>query len=429
MRPLQTVLPAVTCTVQSTLVTGLPPSGHGAVANGWYFRDQAEVWLWRQSNRLIDGEKVWEAGRRRDSTFTCANMFWWYNMYSSVDFSATPRPMYPADGRKIPDHYAEPPELRTELDALLGTFPLFNFWGPMTSIVASSWIAQATAHVRRTRRPTLTLCYLPHLDYGLQKWGPDPSDPRIASNLTEVDALAGELIEEAERRGDRVIVVSEYGIVPVKDAVHINRALRQAGLIRVRDEMGRDMLDCGASRAFAIADHQVAHVYLQHGSDLGAVKLLLEGLDGVGRVLDSEGKKTVGLDHPRSGELVALSAPDRWFSYYWWLDDERAPDFAPTVDIHRKPGYDPMELFLDPEIRWPKLKVARRLIARRLGFRNLLDVTPIRGTSLVKGSHGLITASLDDGPLVISSEARLLPEGPLPAAGFKDLVLDHVFTR
>ncbi|RPI35808.1 MAG: alkaline phosphatase family protein, partial [Hyphomicrobiaceae bacterium] len=386
LRTLDTVLPALTCTVQSTLLTGLAPDGHGAVANGWYFRDQAEVWLWRQSNRLIAGEKVWEAGKRRDAAFTCANMFWWYNMYSSVDFSATPRPMYPADGRKIPDHYADPPELRDELNAKLGDFPLFSFWGPATSVVSSRWITEATLHVRKTRRPTLTLCYLPHLDYGLQKWGPNPDDPRIQQDLREVDQLAGALIEAANHDGDKVIVVSEYGIVPVSGAVHINRALREAGLLRFRMEMGREVFDAGASRAFALADHQVAHVYLQHDADQRAVQSLLEGLDGIAEVLEDEGKRSRGLKHARSGELIALAKPERWFSYYWWLDDDKAPDYARTVDIHRKPGYDPMELFLDPALPRPKLRIARRILARKLGFRNLLDVTPIRGTSLVKGS-------------------------------------------
>jgi predicted AlkP superfamily pyrophosphatase or phosphodiesterase len=427
LRTLDTVLPAVTCTVQSTLLTGLAAEGHGAVANGWYFRDQAEVWLWRQSNRLIAGEKVWEAGKRRDASFTCANMFWWYNMYSSVDVSATPRPMYPADGRKIPDHYADPPELRDELNAKLGEFPLFTFWGPATSVTSSRWITEATLYVRKTRRPTLTLCYLPHLDYGLQKWGPDPEDPRIRQDLREVDELAGALIEAANRDGDKVIVVSEYGIVPVRGAVHINRALREAGLVRFRMEMGREVLDPGASRAFAVADHQLAHVYLQHGAEPGTVKSLLEGLDGVAEVWDEAGKRAHGLEHPRSGELVALARPDRWFSYYWWLDAAKAPDYARTVDIHRKPGYDPMELFLDPALPLPKLRIARRVLARKLGFRNLLDVTPIRGTSLVKGSHGLINAEALDCPVVLSNDAALLPGGSVAATAFKSLVLAHVF--
>jgi predicted AlkP superfamily pyrophosphatase or phosphodiesterase len=429
VRPLRTVLPAVTCSVQSSLATGLEPGGHGAVANGWYFRDQAEVHLWRQSNRLVAGEKIWEAARRRDPAFTCAKMFWWYNMYSSADFSATPRPMYPADGRKVPDHYAEPPELHDELDGLLGPFPLFKFWGPATDISSTRWIARATEHVMRARRPTLTLTYLPHLDYGLQKWGPDPDDPRVAQDLREVDAVCGGLIDAAREEGCRVVVVSEYGIVPVREAVDINRALRAAGLLRLRVEMGRELLDAGASRAFALADHQLAHVYVRDEADLPAARRALEGLDGVAAVLDREGKAAHGLDHPRSGELVALSAPDRWFSYYWWEDDAKAPDFARTVDIHRKPGYDPMELFLDPALPAAKLRIALRLAQRKLGQRALLDVIPIRGTSLVKGSHGLLTEDPLDGPLVISDAPELMPtEGrPVAATGFKDLVLEHVF--
>jgi len=430
-RPLRPPLPAVTCTVQSTLLTGEMPSGHGAVANGWFFRDLSEVMLWKQSNHLVAGEKVWEAAKRRDPSFTCAKMFWWYNMYSSADVSATPRPMYPADGRKIPDHYAEPPELHDELDRLLGPFPLFRFWGPATDISSTRWIARATEHVMRTRRPTLTLCYLPHLDYGLQKWGPDPRDPRVRKDLAEVDAVCGELIEAARQEGRQVVVVSEYGIVPVREAVHVNRALREAGLVRVRMEMGREILDPGASAAFALADHQLAHVYLRPGTDARVVKALLEGLDGVAQVLDEEGKRAHGLDHPRSGELVALAEPDRWFSYYWWLDDDRAPDFARTVDIHRKPGYDPMELFLDPALHAPKLRIARRLLQRKLGMRALLDVIPIRGTDMVKGSHGLLAPDPLDGPLVITDRPDLLPpEGEAVAAtAFKPLLLDHLFER
>jgi predicted AlkP superfamily pyrophosphatase or phosphodiesterase len=429
LRPLATVVPAVTCTVQSTLLTGLLPSGHGAVANGWYFRELAEVWLWRQSNRLIAGEKVWEAGKRRDPGFTCAQMFWWYNMYGSADWSATPRPMYPADGRKIPDHYAFPPELHDELNARLGPFPLFKFWGPAADITSSRWIARATAYVRETRKPTLTLCYLPHLDYDLQRLGPDLGEPRLLKDLAQIDAVVGELIGAAERDGTRIIVVSEYGIAPVVEAIHINRVLREAGLIRVRVELGHEVLDPGASPAFALADHQIAHVYVQHGQSVAEVRALLEGAEGIEQVLDEEGKRAIGLDHPRSGELVALARPDRWFSYYYWLDDARAPDFARTVDIHRKPGYDPVELFVDPAIRLPPLAIGWRLLKRKLGARTLLDVISLKDTGLVKGSHGRLIDDPDHGPLLISSAPELLPEGPVAATAFKRLVLEHVFGR
>ena len=426
MRPLATVLPAVTCTVQATLLTGRLPSGHGAVANGWYFRDIAEVNLWRQSHHLISGEKVWEAARRRDPSFTCAQMFWWYNMYSSADWSATPRPMYPADGRKIPDHYAFPSELHDELNNKLGPFPLFNFWGPRADITSTKWIAGATLHVMATRNPTLTFCYLPHLDYNLQRLGPNLADPRLPKDLAEVDEVCGSLTEAAERSGRAVVVVSEYGITPVRDAVHINRALREAGFIAIREEMGREVLDAGACEAFAVVDHQIAHVYVRSPERIGAVAELIRGLDGVEKVLDDASKREAGLAHPRSGELVAISTADRWFSYYFWLDDDRAPDYARTVDIHRKPGYDPIELFLDPAIRLPQLSLGWRLAKRKLGMRTLLDIIPL-DTRLVKGSHGRLTDNPQEGPLVISSRPELMPAVEVPATAFKALLLRHVF--
>ncbi|MEB2284028.1 MAG: alkaline phosphatase family protein [Polyangiaceae bacterium UTPRO1] len=423
MRPLATVLPAVTCTVQSSMVTGALPRVHGAVANGWYFRDLAEIWLWRQSNHLIAGEKIWEAALRRNPDFTCAKLFWWYNMYSSATWSVTPRPLYPADGRKLPDVYTTPIALRDELQARLGTFPLFTFWGPGTDLGATRWIADCARHIYDTRRPTLTLVYLPHLDYGLQRLGPD--DARIAKDLTEVDAVCGELIDHVSRDGARVIVLSEYGITGVRGAVHVNRALREAGLLAVKDELGRDMLDAGASEAFAVADHQIAHVYVRRRERIDEVRQLLAGLDGVERVLDAAGQRAAGLDHPRSGELVAVTAADRWFSYYFWLDDARAPDYARTVDIHRKPGYDPVELFLDPALRLPQLKIAWTLAKKAAGFRTLMDVIPLDAT-LVRGSHGRPTDDPAAGPLVMTSEPALLPERPA-ATDVKDLVLRHVF--
>jgi predicted AlkP superfamily pyrophosphatase or phosphodiesterase len=424
LRPLTTVLPAVTCSVQATLATGLPPSVHGCVGNGWYYRDIAEINFWRQSNHLLAGEKIWDAGRRRDPSFTCAKLFWWWNMYSTADIAVTPRPMYPADGRKLPDLHTRPAELRHHLQSRLGQFPLFEFWGPRAGIASSQWIARCALDVWHEHRPTLGMVYLPHLDYDLQRQG--PGGPGIPAALRAVDALCGELIEVATQGGARVIVVSEYGITPVAGAVHINRVLREAGLLAVRDELGRELLDAGASRAFAVADHQVAHIYVNEPAVLDDVRALIAGTPGVERVLDGEGKRAAGLDHPRAGELVAISTADRWFSYYYWTDDDRAPDFARTVDIHRKPGYDPVELFLDPGLKLPVAYVGWKLARRKLGFRTLLDVIPL-DTSLVKGSHGRLTDRADDGPLVISSEPALLPDGPVAAASFKQLVLDHVF--
>jgi predicted AlkP superfamily pyrophosphatase or phosphodiesterase len=423
MRPLETVLPAVTCSAQSSMVTGLPVSGHGVVGNGWFFRDLCEVWLWRQSNHLVHGEKIWDAAKKRDASFTCAKLFWWFNMYSTADFAVTPRPLYPADGRKIPDIYTEPEELRNELNERLGQFPLFNFWGPKADITSSRWIAECARRVFDDKSPTLTLVYLPHLDYDLQRFG--PKDPRIATALREIDDVAGALVDHVRSKDARVIVLSEYGITQVDGAIHVNRALREAKLLRVREELGTEKLDAGASEAFAVADHQVAHVYVENPARVPEVKKLLESIHGIEHVLDDAGKRELGIDHPRAGELVAVSRPNKWFTYYYWLDDARAPDFARTVDIHRKPGYDPVELFVDPALRVPQLKVGLRLAQKVLGFRYLMDVIPLDAT-LVKGSHGRLTDDPEQGPLIISSEAKLLPER-VRATDVKQVVLDHLF--
>jgi predicted AlkP superfamily pyrophosphatase or phosphodiesterase len=418
------VTPAVTATVQSTLLTGTLPSGHGIVANGWYFRDLSEVWLWRQSNRLVHGEKVWEAAQRRDASFTCAKLFWWYNMYATADWTVTPRPMYPADGRKLPDIYTQPAGLRDELNRELGEFPLFRFWGPTADIESTRWIGRCALRILAQQRPTLTLVYLPHLDYNLQRLG--PADPAIARDVAAVDAVCGELIEAARGMDADVVVLSEYGITPVDRPVHVNRALREAGLLAVREELGREQLDAGASEAFAVADHQLAHVYVARPERVPEVARLLRSLPGVERVLDAEGKRSFGLDHPRSGELVAIADARSWFTYYHFLDEDRAPDYARTVDIHRKPGSDPVELFVDPRLRFPKLRIAARLAQKILGFRYLMDVISL-DASLVRGSHGRLTDHAADGPLFITTRPELLGAGPVAAVDVKDLLLAHVF--
>jgi predicted AlkP superfamily pyrophosphatase or phosphodiesterase len=421
--PVRAILPAVTCSAQATYLTGTMPREHGIVGNGWYFRDLAQVWFWRQANRLVIGEKVWETARRRDASCTCAKMFWWFNMYSTADWSVTPRPIYPADGRKIPDLYANPAELRERLTAELGPFPFFEFWGPKAGLPSSEWIADASAAVDRWYSPTLLLVYLPHLDYDLQRYG--ASDARVRSRVQEIDAVCGRLIRHCRERGRRVIVLSEYGLTDVRRPVHINRVLREEGWVAVRDELGTDSLDAGASEAFAVSDHQLAHVYVRDPARVADVKQLLQRVPGVEMVLDRAEQAAYGLDHERSGELVAVSSPDAWFTYYYWLDDQRAPDYARTVDIHRKPGYDPVELFLDPVLTFPKARVAATLARKALGFRYLMNVISLDAT-LVRGSHGRIPESLDDGPLLISSERDAVGE-PIDATAVRDVILAHLF--
>lgn len=427
---LGTVLPAVTCSVQSTMLTGSAPAQHGIVGNGWYLRDIGEVNLWRQHNALVGGEKVWETARRSEPGFTAANVGWWYAMGASTDLTVTPRPIYHADGRKSPDCYTRPPELHDRLTDELGTFPLFDYWGPTASIRSSRWIVEATRTILREQGSDLVMAYLPHLDYDLQRFGPDsPEADRAAADL---DATLAPLLDDARAHGASVITVAEYGIAPAHRPVDVNRMLRAAGLLEVQVQQGRELLDPLTSRAFAVADHQVAHVYVADPADVPRARDVLEEAAGVDEVLDRAEQARFGLDHERSGELVAIAEPGAWFTYYYWLDDERAPDFARGVEIHRKPGYDPAELFLDPADPFVKLRAGMNLVRKRLGLRYTMNVIPL-DPSCVRGTHGRLPGSVDDTPLLICSDAALpfwdaVPD-VVPAARVRDLVLQAAGVR
>jgi len=422
--PIKPVLPAVTTTSQSCYVTGKWPSEHGIVANGWYDRDDAEMKFWKQSNKLVKADKIWDAAKRQDPSFTCSKMFWWYNMYSTADFSVTPRPQYHADGVKAPDCYAYPASLRDELQKELGQFPLFNFWGPNANIKSTKWIADASVWVDRQNDPTLTLIYLPHLDYCLQKFGPDFS--KISKELNEIDQVVADLVTYYESKNTRIILLSEYGINPVHRPVHINRILREEGLISVRTERWYELLDAGASKAFAAADHQIAHIYINDPAVKAQVKKRLEQTEGIELVLDEEGKKAHHIDHERAGDLVAVAKPDSWFTYYYWFDDAKAPDYAHLVDIHRKPGYDPVEMFMDPKNPFIKLRAGYKLARKLLGFRYLMDVIPLDAT-LIKGSHGGISAPREFYPICITDSP--LTQAELQATDVYDVIWGHLFEK
>jgi predicted AlkP superfamily pyrophosphatase or phosphodiesterase len=391
---LRPVLPAVTCSMQATLLTGALPRDHGIVGNGWYFRDLGEVLLWRQHNALIGGEQLWTAvpGLRT------ANVCWWYAMGAPTDLLVTPRPIYHADGRKSPDCYTRPPSLHDDLEAALGPFPLFTYWGPNAGLASSEWIIAAARRILTRERPDLLLVYVPHLDYDLQRHGPD--GPEAVAAARAVDAALAPLLDQIRGEDAEVVVLSEYGITAARRPVDINRALRAAGLLEVYTQAGMEYLDPWTSRAFAVADHQVAHVYVRDPADLRRAREVVAGLPGVEEVLDEAGKATYGLDHERAGELVAVAEPDAWFTYYYWLSDDRAPDFARLVDIHRKPGYDPAELFMNPHDPYVKLRAAAALARKKLGFRYTMPVVPL-DPSPVGGSHGRLPDAPADGPVLL----------------------------
>ena len=420
------VLPAVTCTAQATLLTGKPPSEHGIVANGWLFRDTNEVRFWQQSNRLIQAEPLYATARKRakerGKPFTSAKLFWWFNQGAAVDLSVTPKPHYAVNGDKAFGITGTPQgEPITEiLENLHGPFPFPAFWGPMAGRKSTQWIAATAADVVSgnipcLNPPDLTLVYLPHLDYDPQRFGPSGTD--MPRRVKELDDAAAPLLDAAKTIGAQVWVVSEYGHGDVTRPVYVNRVLRSAGLLDVRGGPFGEQLDLYGSRAFAVVDHQLAHVYVREPEDIARVRDLLTPVQGVARVATGN---ELHLNHSRSGELILLAEPDAWFAYPFWMNDPDAPDYARAVEIHHKPGFDPCELFFDPKFTFPKLHAARRLAQKKLGFRMTMDVVSL-DASIVRGSHGLAANDPLDRPVLIGHGAR--PGASVPMTAVKELVL------
>ncbi|MFI0723377.1 alkaline phosphatase family protein [Streptomyces sp. NPDC021224] len=416
---LDTVFPALTCPVQSSMLTGLMPDGHGVVGNGWFFRDAGEIFHWRQSNSLVLGDKLWAAGRRADPGYTVGNICWWYAMGMDVASTVTPRPVYHYDGRKSEDCYAHPQALHDELTQKLGRFPLFSYWGPGAGIASTRWIVAAAGHVLDTRAPDTLLVYIPHLDYEVQRYGPD--GPGAAAAARAVDAELAPLLARLRAEGSTVVALSEYGITAARRPVDVNRALRRAGLLDVYVQQGMEYLDPWTSRAFAVADHQVAHLYVHDPADLPRVRAVVGELPGVDEVLDRAGQERLRVGHERAGDLVAVAEPDAWFTYYYWLDDDLAPDFATGVEIFRKPGYDPAELFLDPTDPTVKVRAAMSVAKLKLGIRTSLQVVGLDPTC-VRGSHGRLPDDPRDGPLLLCSDPAY-GKDRFHATEVKDLLL------
>lgn len=413
---IEPLLPAVTTAVQSAYLTGKYPSENGIVGNGWYDRIDSEIKFWKQSNKLVSGEKIWDKAKKEDPSFTSSMMFWWYNMYSTADYSVTPRPNYLADGRKMPDCYSHPAELRDVLQEKLGQFPLFQFWGPGANIKSSKWIADASMYTDDLHNPTLTLIYLPHLDYCLQKFGPDES--KIAKELGEIDALVEELVTFYEKKKARIVLLSEYGIAPVSKPIHLNRLFREHNLVQIRVERGLELLDPGASKAFVVADHQIAHVYINDPSVTEQVKALLKTVPGIELVLDRKEQAAYHINHERAGDLVLMADESCWFTYYFWLDDAKAPDYARVVDIHKKPGYDPVEMFMTS-----KARAGYKLLRKKAGFRYVMDVIPLDAT-LIKGSHGRTGVPEKYKPVLITDN-KILQDHIAPVDVF-DIIWKHL---
>ena len=399
-RPLREVLPAVTCSAQASMLTGKLPQEHGIVGNGWLFRDTMEIRFWQQSNRLLQAEPIYATLQKRG--VRCAKLFWWFNQGAAVDLAVTPKPHYGADGSKAFDVQSYPEAWAANLTKKLGAFPFPSFWGPMAGLPCTQWIARCAAEVLSAEGgpPQLTLVYLPHLDYEPQRLGPHACDWKKL--VGELDAACEPVLDAAKKIGAAVWVVNEYTHVPVDLPIYLNRVLRQAGMLMARDGPFGEQLEIYASQAFAVCDHQIAHVYLSHQDLTTKVRELIAHQPGVDRIYAGEERADIGLNHERAGDLVVLAKPKAWFAYPFWLDDRHAPDYARTVDIHRKPGYDPCELFFDPTLLWPKGRAIGKVLLKKLGIRTLVDVIPL-DASLVRGSHGLRVSDPEDRPVFIGT--------------------------
>jgi predicted AlkP superfamily pyrophosphatase or phosphodiesterase len=347
-QPMETVFPAVTCPVQASFRTASLPAAHGVVSNGMYDRVLRRTSFWEQSSALVSGPRIWDDFRKRGRTV--AMLFWQQSLGESADIILSPAPIHKHHGGMIEDCYSKPAGLYPRLCREVGRpFRLLHYWGPFASAKSSQWIADATAALLQMPdvAPDLCLTYLPVLDYDLQRHGLDhPSATRAMQALQkQLDQLA----DAADRAGYELVVFGDYAIAPCdQGAIFPNQILREAGLFTTRSVNGMAYPDFHQSRAFALCDHEMAHVYVRHPADRPLVQALFASVPGL-RVLDADAQTQAGVRHASAGELVLLADEGFWLAYPWWQDRSEAPEYAGHVDIHSKPGYDPCELF----IGWP----------------------------------------------------------------------------
>jgi predicted AlkP superfamily pyrophosphatase or phosphodiesterase len=398
--------PAVTWPVQANMLTGKLASEHGVVANGFFWRDQCKVEMWTASNEKIEAPQIWDLMHQHNPSLTSAVWFPMLSKKCGADYVCMPAPIHNPDGSESLWCYTQPVELYGDLRDTHGHFPLQHFWGPMANIKATAWIAESATLAAKRFQPNFFYLYLPHLDYAAQRDGPD-SDAAITA-LTELDEVIEKLVRDFEEAyADQSLlwlVASEYVITPVDHVTYPNRILRDAGLLTLQTKEDGEHLDLASTPAWALVDHQFSHLFVKEANPqvIQEVAERFEGQEGIAEVLVGEDRKKYSLDHQRAGEVVLVSTSNSWQAYYWWLDDAAAPGFASTVDIHRKPGYDPVELHFDH---------ATKSIP--------LDAT------LVKGSHGAPAITPAQQGVLLSSQKGVFTEQPLADTDIARVVLQQ----
>jgi len=401
--------------------TGAEPSEHGIIGNGWYDHQHAQIMNWGRSDHLVAGQKIWEDLAQRFPGHTTANLFWRYCTHSTCDITVTERPTYFANGRKGADIYASTPELKSAITHACGAFPFFNFWGPKADLNSSAWICDVAQFVLDAHAPDLLLCYAPGLDYEGQRYGPRSEHARAV--LRRGDAVFGRLIQSARDAEMDIALVSDYGFTEVDTPVYLNRSLRRAGFLAVDDAVNGELLEPGASRAFAVCDNQAAHIYVRDPDDIDQVRHCLLDTPGVRDVLGPDSDGSACLGHTRSGDLLAIAEPHVWFAYPYWLEEHKAPDFADCVDIFRKPGFDPCELFMKKGFGG-KMHLAKRFFQLKTGIRAPFDVV-CTDYEDIRGARNIRPESPQDGAVLITSWAQE-DSGPIHMRDLKDVLLNRI---
>ena len=402
--PLVPSFPGVTCPVQTNMTTGQLPDEHGVVANGFYWRDRQEVEMWTAWNDVVQRPQIWDLLHEHDASCTSAVWFSLLSKGCGADVVCSLAPKHEPDGTETIWCYNRPEPLYEDLVAEFGHFPLQHFWGPMANIQSTAWIVDTAVIAAQKFKPNFFLAYLQHLDYAAQKSG--PASPAAQQAAVELDQEIGKLVagfSAAYGTADLLwLVASEYTIVPVTGPLFPNRILRHHDYLVVTENGGRELLDLQQSRAWVMADHQAAHVFVRDRDQATVDQLvdLFRRQPGIADVLAGDDRSRLNLCHDRSGDVILVADRSHWFAYYWWLEDRRAAPFAHTVDIHQKPGYDPVEMFFDA----------------------VNKCVPI-DAQLVRGSHGAPAADDDQRGILLASQRGVFVERAMADTDVADIVL------
>jgi len=382
---LNPTFPAVTCSAQSSILTGTYPSEHGIIANGYYDKTYKEIHFWDQPSKLVKKPQIWDILKEKNSKIKTAVLFWQNTLFAKSDTVITPKPIH-LENNFVMWCYSKPENFYEEISKEIGEFDLKWYWGPFASIESSKWIINATKITIKNHNPDLLLTYIPHLDYAGQKYGPESIE--FQNSLSEVDELIGNLIDflQSEKLEYEIIILSEYGFNQVNNSISPNIILNDNLLLQTRNIGGKEYIDFELSKAFAMCDHQIAHIFIKPGFEETVTKIFEK--QPIGKILNKKMQKELHIDNERSGDIILMSEKNSWFNYHWWTDEKFAPDFTFSVDIHRKPGFDPLELFFDMKTK----KISH-------------------DTSLIHGSHGIIDNEISKLPIIGTTiSEKKLPE-------------------